>query len=199
MNLPKVLAAISLFCLIALVINDSYFHFDAERVSIKRQAKSAQRHWSLFYTQHYTYTDSSFKYRNDIEEIQKIITPGKTLLADRATSYYLAAELPIFVKNLHAHHSRDLLWVRFLQQRLACYIDLQDQYEEVLNFIETVDKQSLNGLEPEFKYWVFNSDAGNLNLRNDCLSMRGSDITSALPKFAKQLFKGEYLWLYEIN
>lgn len=183
----------------ALVVIDASFHFDKQRVKIKRADKSPQHHWSLFYPQRYTFTDASFKYRKDIENIRKLIEPAKTMLSDRATSYYLAAELPLYMRNIYGHHGRHALWTEFIGKFFACYIDQERSLEETQTFIETLSNHVEDKKEPDFKYWIVNRDSNNLNMRNDCLATRGSEIADGLPKIAKQIYQGEYLWLYELN
>lgn len=185
--------------LLTLIAVDARFHFNEERVILKRQHQSAQRHWSLFYKQNYIYEDSLFKYRKDIDGIEKILEPNNVLISDKASSYYLASELPVYVKNVQPHHLRHAGWNKIFNERYLCYIELEEALEHTKNFIERqtrIDKQ-LN--KPEIKYWLVNRDLRNLNMRYDCLANRGSRIIGGLDHLGELIYQGEYLWLYELD
>lgn len=195
----RAIAILVLFLLLLLVVRDAAFHFDEERVIVKRQNQSAQRHWSLFYHQTYTYDDSSFKYEQDIHNIEGLIEPNNTLLTDKASSYYLAAQLPVFVKNVHAHHIRNPDWMNMLKGSHLCYIDFQEFYSEAESFIlNQTQIADLNGT-PMIKYWVINNDSRNLNLRYDCLATRSGEIKKGLQDLGRLIYEGEYFLLYELN
>ena len=187
-----------LVTLIVLIFIDASFHFDQERIQVKRQHQSAQRHWNLFYKQNYTYIDSSFKYDQDIQKIRTIIEPNKLLLSDKATSYYLAAELPVYVTNVQPHHNNSWSWTRFLNKRYACYLENDDSLEMVQSFIQDKSRSD-EGSKQYFKYWVVNKDKSNLNLRFDCLSARSSSIAEGVIKVSELIYEGEYLSLYQLD
>lgn len=192
------IGAILLILLAALVVNDVAFRFDREHLIAKRENQSAQRHWSPFYSQRYTYDDGPFKYAQDISSIRTLISDNSILLTDRATSYYLAAELPAYVRNVHRHHGRTD-WDSFLGKAYFCYIDQAASLGHVKEFIGDQAKSVKRENSPRFRYWVINRDSDNLNLRYDCLSTRGAEIASGLKNLAEPIFEGEYLWLYRLN
>ena len=199
-NIERILCCFGLLAIVILVISDSSMHFDKQRVEIKRQANSPQHHWNVFYPQRYTYVDTSFKYRNDLLQISQLIEPNKIVLSDRATSYYLVSELPVYVKNVWRHHGRNYpLWTNLLDNLYACYIDQDRSLSEIQEFIAEFKQYAKDKKQPEFKYWVINRDPNNFNLRDDCLATRGSDIEQALPNIAREIYRGEYLWVYELN
>jgi len=51
MSLKNVAALSCIALVLSLIVYDSKFHFDKERILIKRKHNSGQRHWNLFYGQ----------------------------------------------------------------------------------------------------------------------------------------------------
>lgn len=198
-RVSRILSAMVLIGVLVLTGYDAAFHFDRERVAVKRQHQSAQRHWSVHYAQSYTYLDSSFKYQEDINNIRLLIEPENIVLSDRATSYYLAAALPVYVKNVHAHHHRDTDWSQILSASYLCYIDQEASFERVRVFIELQRARANRDQLAQFKYWVVNRDPNNLNLRYDCLATRGKAIAQSLQKLGKLIYQGEFLLVYQID
>ena len=196
--MSRVIGVFLLIALAALVVNDMAFRFDLAHLIVKREHQSAQRHWSPFYSQQYTYDDGAFKYKQDISNMQLLVSDHSLLLTDRATSYYLAAQLPVYVRNVYRHHGRTD-WDSFLDTASLCYIDQAASLGKVVEFISDQEKKSELKNSPEFKYWVVNRDSDNLNLRLDCLATRGSEIAVGLENLAELVYKGEYLWLYRMN
>lgn len=195
----KIFSILFLFTAAIIVVNDAMIHFDADRVSVKRQHQSAQRHWSAFYSQNYTYADSSFRYQYDIRNIAELIEPNQLVLSDLPSSYYLAAELPVFLLNAHAHHLRDYNSRQLIDGFYPCYIDQEESLSKVKAFIKRNRTQPEGKSHPRLKYWVINRDPINLNLRKECLATRGKYIATGLQHLGELIYQGEFLWLYQIN
>ena len=67
-------------------------------------------HWRVTRSAENNFRNASLRYYGDFTEIEKIIEPHSLFLADVATSYYVAAALPLYAANTHAHHSREYPW-----------------------------------------------------------------------------------------
>lgn len=201
MKVKKVLITASLFLTLGLVAKDSYTKFSSESILLKRQNKSAQRHWNLFYGQRYVYEDSSFKYAKDMGKLSELVAPGSVVLSDISTSYYLAAEIPVFVKNIHRHHrgSGSGIWASLLRSKHACYLDQPERYAAFMKFIDQERNASTRPGNQPLRYFVVNKDQINLNMRNDCLSQRRTAFIKNADGFAKLAFDGTYLMLYELD
>jgi len=106
MILKRWIIGFALLSLIALVAYDSKQHFDANLISLKREHRSAQRDWNIFYGQNYVFYDSAMRYEQDLSAINDIIQSGAVALSDLASSYYLSTYLPMYVKRVHKHKSR---------------------------------------------------------------------------------------------
>jgi hypothetical protein len=186
---------------LALLAHESRHHFDPRLIQLKRQDNSAQANWNLFYGQRFVYYDSSFRYQADMDQIIELIRPGRVLLSDLATSYYAAASLPVYVKNVQRHHGRwqSLQWRNLFEDELAC--NLHDE-EISLAFKEFVyaDRSfsETKGL-PKFEYLLLNKDQHNKNVRLDCIWNSRAAFAASLEKFSTLIYEGEYLSLYKVN
>lgn len=194
-------AVLAFVLLLGVVIYDARTHFDAELIHIKRQHKSAQRNWNLFYDQRYVYADSGFRYESDFDVIRQLIEPGGAILSDISTSYYSSTYLPAYVKNIHRHHGKyDVNGISaLLRSRQLCY--LQDP-KNVIATAEFFKKHNALMRErgiPEVRYIIINSDVKNLNLRQDCLWTARERLIKFVGNLATLKFEGEYLRLYQLN
>lgn len=197
----NVFASLGIIVLLAIVIYDSRWHFDAGLIQLKRQHQSAQGNWNIFYGQHYVYQDSSFRYQADFAEIEKLIEPGKLLLSDIATSYFAAAELPVFIRNVRIHQGRNksTAWRNFLGERTACYLNQIDSMDAFREFILSENSNAKRLNRPEFKYVIVNKDTLNLNLRYDCLWHGRHGMIENMQAISTLVYQGEYLNLYKLN
>lgn len=197
----KVISALFLLMLFSVVVYDSRYHFDSDLIHLKRQHKSAQKNWNVFYDQRYVYADSGFRYESDFNAIAKLITPGRVFLSDISTSYYASTYLPAYVKNIHRHHGRhDGNGIHsFLNTRQACYLqDSNNVKATVLFFKDHNTLMRKRGL-PELQYILVNRDVKNLNLRQDCLWTAKERLIKFVGELAELKFEGDYLNLYEIK
>ena len=185
-------AYIGLLALLALVIYDSWFHFDRERVEVKQAHRSDQRHWSLYYPQIHVFKHSSMRYQNDFAQMESLIEPGSLLLSDVATSYFAAADLPVYAVNVHPHQGRwqRRPWARFLDKRYFCYQEFQENREEVREHLRK---------HPELRYVIVNRDGITWHRARDCMAHRSHILGDELPEYASLIFEGEFLDLYELN
>lgn len=190
------MAGVMAIVLMMVVLHHALVHFDYQRVNLKQQSSSAQRHWSVFYGQQYVYDGASFKYQSDIDVLQSLLPIGAIVLTDISTSYYLAAELPITVKNLHLHHrmaSRSY-WERTL--RRLCYIDSEENKNALeLQFSAMLSTGGAKDIGSG-QYFVINKDQDNSNMQNDCLSRRRTAFINHYDGLASLEFDGDYLMLF---
>ena len=188
----KILIGIVLIGLIALVLRDSLFHFDADYVKVKQKHYSAQRNWSIYYGQDYVYKDSPIRYQTDFAAMYPLIQPKSVLVSDLATSYYAAAQLPVYVVNLHRHQGKNVphAWRSFLKGRTLCYMEFEENRQKVTAFFKTKHKPD---------YVLVNKDGVNKHRQRDCLAFRSHTLIKELPRYAKLLWEGEFLNLYALN
>lgn len=196
---PKVGWAVVLVLVAGSIVYDAMFHFDSDLIQVKRAHSSAQRHWNLFYGQEYVFNDSSIKYQGDIEAMRPLIEPNSVLLSDISTSYYIAAQLPVFLPNIHRHHKRHSLhkWRDLLDSKAVCQLDEPEQRARLKEFIQS-NAGDITQVNAEFRYMLVNKDQDNINMRNDCLSQTRSSFVRNVNGVANTIYDGEFLRLYRI-
>ena len=199
--LQKIFAVVALIFLMIIVIYDARIHFDAELIHIKRQHKSAQKNWNLFYDQRYVYADSGFRYESDFDAIRQLIEPGSAILSDISTSYYSSTYLPAYVNNIHRHHGKyDVNGISaLLKNRQICYLQDPKNITSTKEFFKTHNALMHKRGLPEIRYIIVNSDVKNLNLRQDCLWTARERLIKFLGNLADLKYEGEYLRLYKLN
>ena len=197
----QIIYIFALLFLVGVVIRDSLFHFQKERIVEKRQHRSPIRHWSLFYSPKFVLEDSPIRYGSDFKSISGLVEPGYLLISDKATSYYAAAFLPLFIRNVHSHHASggERPFVDKLQRGHFCY--MQDPYhrEEVVKYLEWERSNSTSQKTPEVRYFLLNKDRVNSQLRWDCMSVGRSGLIDSLGSISKLLYSGDYLNLYQFK
>lgn len=200
-RLQSVRTYISLIAVLGLIIFDSRYRFDPAFVSAKWQNRSDQRGWSLFYPQRYVYEHGGLRYDADMKKIEALISSNRTLLSDRATSYYAASMLPVYVVNVHRHQGRNSRSsaARFLDARIACYIEEEENRQKFISFLQQQQKLAESRPWLAIEYVLLNRDASNKNLSTDCLASRQRVIASELTQIGEQLYQGEYLDLYKLD
>jgi hypothetical protein len=201
LQFKRVFATLGMVGAFSIIVYDSSPHFDESLIQLKRDHRSAQRNWNIFYGQRFVYYDSDFRLQTDLAEIAKIIEPDSLALADLATSYYAASELPVYVRNVHQHHGRhtSISWAGILHSRSACYLALPEKYSQFQQFI--ADQQRVLKISGDipFSYVLVNKDIRNLNLRYDCLWNGRTGLLANIERLAELKFEGEYLNLYELK
>jgi hypothetical protein len=197
----RVFATLGLIGAFSIIVYDSSPHFDESLIQLKRDHRSAQRNWNIFYGQRFVYYDSDFRLQTDLAEIAKFIEPDSLALADLATSYYAASELPVYVRNVHQHHGRakSNRWAQMLNSRSACYLGSPEQFSQFQDFI--AEQRAILKKEQRlpFRYVLINKDARNLNLRYDCLWNGRDGLLANIERLAELRFEGEYLNIYELK
>jgi hypothetical protein len=197
----RVFATLGLIGAFSIIVYDSSPHFDESLIQLKRDHRSAQRNWNIFYGQRFVYYDSDFRLQTDLAEIAKIIEPDSLALADLATSYYAASELPVYVRNVHSHHGRakSNSWAQMLNGRSACYLGVLDNSAQFEKFLVAEKRAFKEAQGLLIRYAIINKDTSNRNLRYDCLWQGRSGFKANIEKLAKLKFEGEYINLYEFK
>lgn len=201
MQISKVISAFVLLSVVALVVYDSLPHFDEDLVHLKRGHRSAQRDWNVHYDQSYVFNDSSMRYQADLNAIERIIEPDHIVLSDLATSYFLAAHMPIYVKNVHHHQGRNqsAAWRKLLNDKTACYLGQEGNMAKFKRFVIKQNKRAKQMNQPLFKYVVVNKDTKNLNLKYGCLWHARGRLSESITEISSLHYTGEFLDLYELN
>jgi len=130
--------------------------------------------------------------------IGQLIEPGSLVLSDLTTSYYLAAELPVAVVNIHRHHGIDVTWRTIISRQSFCNMNDKRALDRVTRFIKRQHKRSAKRSEPKFSYVVLNRDHKNFNMRLDCLSAKRG-VAASMGLIADLVYSGEHLRLYKIR
>ena len=191
---------LGLVALLSTIVLDTAPRFSRDTVEIKRQHNSAQRNWNVFYGQNYVFDDGALKYQADFVKLESVIEPDAIALTDLATSYYLASHLPLYVKNVHRHHSVSIRreWRMLIQSKHACFLDQPARKSLLVDFVRTERARSSASGAPEFLYLVVNKDQINRNMKLDCLSQSRSAFVKNIDDVADIIFDGEFLRVYKI-
>ncbi len=197
----RFLSTVLLIGCLLVITRDSRFHFNRERIEEKRLHWSAVRHWSIYYSPKYVTIDSPFRYDNDIEKIRELIEPGFALLSDLATSYYAAATLPVYVRNIHRHHGLDSIagLEGFLQRGHLCYLKDPYHIKRLSEYLQKDAFASKRNNWPVLKYILINKDKENSQLRRDCIAVHSKDIIDNLSNIAQLVYEGDYLVLFRLK
>lgn len=201
MQLNKLISGFVFLSIVALIGYDAMPHFDEDLVHLKRGHRSAQRDWNVHYDQSYVFNDSSMRYQTDLNAIEAIIEPDHIVLSDLATSYFLAAHLPIYAKNVHPHQGRNqsVAWRQFLNDKTACYLGQDGNMLKFRRFVKNQNNRANKNKTPLFKYVVVNKDIKNLNLKYGCLWHARGRLSDAMAEISSLRYAGEFLDLYELN
>jgi hypothetical protein len=193
----RLASLISLLILLGLVVFDSSQHFDSELVELKRQHHSAQRNWNLFFGQRNVFNNSSLRYRNSFKEMALVVEPNSLIVSDLPSSYYSAAHLPVYVRNVHPHHgfNRSWEWRRVLGENILCYIDA-DGYLEKFEKSYRSSKITNIGSKGRSVYILLNKDTLNGNLRKDCIARRAVQIGQGVAKISEIVYSDGLFDLY---
>ena len=191
------------FALLAVLVflaYESRHHFNQELIQAKRQHNSSQKNWNVFYGQRFVYYDGIFRYQADLDQIQKLIKPGHIVLSDLASSYYVAASLPLYVKNVHRHHGRShsVDWKPLLDQGLACNLHKDETLKEFKDFVYKGRAIAFDKGQPVFEYILINRDLNNRNVRQDCLWSRRELFIKNIVQVSALIYEGDYFDLYQV-
>lgn len=200
-GLKKVAGVILMVCVLGLIAFDAKPHFSAELIQAKRNNQSPQRNWNVFYDQRYVWADSSLRYASDMAQIAQQVEPESVIFSDRATSYYLAAQLPVYVRNVQRHQGASDYgaWYRIIRAKHFCYLDQAASKQQVRRFLQTLASGADVARQQRLDYIVINKDPSNRTIRYSCMWNRRQAILDNIEDFAQLEFSGEYLNLYSFS
>ncbi len=166
--------------------------FDSQLVDLKLKHFSDQRNWSAAFSQDHVYSSATFRYQADLKAFDRLIPVGSSVLSDKATSYHLAATLPVYIVNVHQHQGRWMRksWTRFIDARYFCYPEFAENKTRILSHLTS---------HTDVHYVVVNKDSLTRHRSRDCLSFRSESLSAELPAFMARIHDGEYLDLYQIH
>jgi hypothetical protein len=192
---------ILLAMLVAMMLYDSRQHFDKSLIQLKRNHQSAQRNWNVFYDQRYVWTDSSLRYEQDLSKIKELVEPESVIFSDLPTSYYLAAAMPIYVRNVHRHQGFKAFpkWRDFIASNRFCYLDQKENFSASEAFFSGLEKGPRVSIRKRLDYIVINKDEANRPIRYNCMWNRRLVILDNIERIARLEFAGEFLNLYSLD
>lgn len=188
----RYLGLVAVIAVIGLTVWESKFHFNRESVTIKRQHNSGQRHWNLFFPQRIVYVDSSMRFLQDFAAMTKLVEPGSVVFSDKATSYFAAAEIPVYAVNIHSHQGRwrRPTWQRFIDDRYFCYQEFAENRVKSMDFLKR---------NTEVDYVIVNRSGKSRHRKRDCMAFRSHTLNQYVPNYSTRVYSGEYLDLYRID
>ena len=175
---------------------DSYRHFDQDLVSRKMERFSPQKDWNLFFSQSQVFYSGSLNITNDIVDLRDVLPRNSLILSDKATSYYLAAHLPVSVLNVHRHHGRykKREWMSFIDSNRACLLSEGNNYESLARLAR---KELDNQASPTFL--IISKAQGNKNYARDCLSSNRGYLIETAKNFFKLSYENQTFLVFDLS
>jgi hypothetical protein len=201
-NRVPVRAGLHVACISALVFVVS---FDmAYRVGIfdrpvfARLFSNDVYHWRLTRNATDNFLHSSMPYVEDLRRIRRRISAEQFFLSDLATSYYVAAALPLYATNVHPHHSR---WYKYYRDVLRALCNQNPDKGESSAFDLLIEKAQASVAHDGLpvRYVFVNKDQYNKNVRVNCLTRNVKAVERRLRDFSKNIYTGEYIDVFEIQ
>ncbi len=200
-KLKLFLSTCLLFGLFALIVVDARQHFDPNLIQLKKKHHSAQRNWNLFFGQSNVYLSGGFRYAEELKQLEGVLEADVAVFTDLATSYYLSSSLPVYVKNVHAHHGRykSPEWHAFINKRIGCYINHADNFDKFAHLLEAEERLATRRDVPPVRYVVINKDSDNINLRRDCFLRRASALSEVLSASYEKIHEGDMFVVFRLT
>jgi hypothetical protein len=148
--------------------------------------------WRLLRSWNENLRHSSIRYDDEFREIRPLLKEGAYFISDRATSYYVAAALPLYPRITHAHHSRmvDKPDPKFLTALCA-----RDGAAKAGRILEEV-RQDIGRSVPI--YVILVKDPGNRNVRVQCTSRDYDTVTANMDRLGDLLYSGRFVTVYQL-
>lgn len=183
----------------AFIAYESRYHFDRSLVDAKKQVHSAQRNWSAFYGQSNVYLSGGLRHNEDFSKLSIMLEPDSAVITDLATSYYMAAMLPIYVKHVHPHHGLYRLskWGQVISSQLTCYIEVPENLDK-FKAVFKASQQTKAGITP-VRYIAVNKTQNNANFKRGCMSQRRSALMSVINQLGVPFYEGESIVVYRLS
>lgn len=179
---------IAALILVGFCITEAKVHFDSELIELKKQRFSAQKNWNWFFDQSNVYESGSLNVSEDILPLRGVLQNDALLISDLATSYYLAAHLPIRIANVHRHHGRyrNQGVATMLDSGRLCRLSTQNNRDELETAIYDYWPKG-----QKLAYLVINKSQGNQNFSRDCLSANRGYLISTAKEYFEEVFENE--------
>ena len=197
----KYLNAAWLAAVIVFIGAESWFHFDKDLIEKKKRAYSAQKDWSLFFGQSHVYMNGGFRHDEEFRELTVLLEPNTALITDLATSYYIAANLPVYVKNVYRHHGRQKSqkWEKLISQKIVCYLDLPDYLSQFENVVRYDNRRAKRKAVPPVRYVAVNLTQYNENFTRGCMSQRRKELLSVIDQMATPVYEGNTIAVFKLS
>ena len=198
----RILACVlSLMAVVVLVICESSRHFDNKLIQDKKKAHSAQNDWNVFFAQSNVYLGGGVRHDEDFARLAPLLEADSSLITDIATSYYAAASLPVYVKNVHKHHGRykSPEWERLISHRITCYLDAPEYIADFNSVMQGEESRSERKGVPPVRYIAVNRTHYNDNFKRGCMSQRRRGLLSVIDRLGPPIFEGETILVHRLS
>ena len=178
------------FLVLVMLLPDILFHFNVfPRPLAGREA--TEYHWRTFRNFADNHSNSSLKYRDEIESIDKLLPRDSIVLSDIATSYYLAASSRHNVQLIHDHHQITGYSLGFESMKDLCdRLSTRSSTGEVLEVFREVGTTHL----------IINNDKKNKNIGVLCKNENILKVAlSQLKKDGRQIYQSQYIQVYSMR
>ncbi len=177
--------------------------------SMVRSGASAERswaihsnlnfHWRLSDNRNSIKTHSSWRYQEDLENIQKIVKSNqdKFFISDLATSYYVAAETELKPLIQQAHHSTFGIRYNEIFQELCSGAS---KVHEFLEKVSRLNSKRFSSGPPESWFIIINKDTLNYTaevLGTYCVG-ETTHFSSKLEHYFEKSYDGKHLSLWKL-
>ena len=199
--LKGLLYSVGLLAFCAFIAYESRYHFDSALVEAKKDVHSAQRNWSVFFDQSNVYLSGGIRHSEDFSKLRLLIEPKSAIIADLASSYYMSAMLPIYVKNVHRHHGLYSLhpWGELISSRFTCYLEVPENLDKFKRVLKHEERRAAGRGVVPVRYIAVNKTHGNANFKRGCMSQRRGALFSVIDQLGSPVYEGETIIVYRLS
>lgn len=190
-----VTAVLAVLCVVSF---DIAYRFGFSAKPVFTRFANDPYHWRITRTAADNISHSSIRYYPDFRNIQGIVVGKSLFLADVATSYYVAAALPLYAANTHGHHGRDYDMYREILRAL-CGESNKNSIDDAEKLLRGQREQSIKAGRLPVRYIFVNKDTVNKNVKGHCMTRNHNEIERQLERFFKQIYTGQYIDVFEIT
>jgi hypothetical protein len=199
-SVKKVLSAIIIPVCSLLLASDLSVRLGLNSERAWAIQSNLQFHWLLRDNRETLRLHTSWRYKEDLQNIRKLTAGGKSVgfFSDLATSYYIAAETKLRPLVQQAHHSKSGL--RYNEIMLA-FCKLEISGDELLSKTAAINIRLENSGIPGIRYIIINRDTINYTAESFGTSCVGETdhLLSELSGIAEIKFNGDFLSLWELK
>jgi hypothetical protein len=147
----------------------------------------AEYHWRIGRTFKENYRNSSLGSLKDMREVKKFIRKGEKVLADVATSHYLAASTMGVSVNPLGHHRVGEPWISDQEKQLLC-----SGTASPIAFKEIIHRLNV-------RYVLVNHSNTDKNVVNNCLADALKTMVGENSSYLSEVFAGGGLSLFKVE